>query len=297
MEGKGKDTLGAMLNICSNFVTQSQRDIEEVLKRRAKIYGDTLDPKLFRYDSDLDVKAKSIEDRSKARAMLAAAPLMLAQEGALEFRKRMLEGDASILSTLKLEESTTFSQVLKKLATVPALAILRLCNKDLGDFVMESLLQHGEDLDYVQEVLDVASHSALTPTMHAVLAGFGRRRTYGRFKNNGGSVAMDRLKFSYLASPKDQFEESRMKINPRSKSRALKGLCLHFQRSGGCRKADFCYFEHCCVICGAKSHGAYDCRDRGQIFRTPKDKDMSKSRNKDKRSRSVPHHPRRQRTR
>ena len=215
--------------------------------------------------------------------MLAAAPLMLAQEGALEFRKRMLEGDVGVLSTLRLEESTTFSQVLKTLETVPALAILKLCNKELGDFVMDSLQQQSEDLDYVQEVLDAASHSALSPTKHAVLAGFCRRRSHGRFKKKGGSVAMERLKFLHLASPKDQYAGSRMKEDSRSKSTALNDLCHYFQRKVGCKKGDLCYYKHCCIICQFKSHGAFDCRDRGQRSVPPKGRNMCKSKDKNKR--------------
>ena len=297
MEAEERDAFAAMLKIGSNDRTKSQGDIEDVLKRRAKIYGDNLDPKWFRHDVDLGVRAKSIEDRSKARAMLAAAPLMLAQEGALEFRKRMLQGDASILSTIRLEETTTFSQVLKKLEAVPALAILKLCNKELGDFLMQSLRQQAEDLDYVQEVLDAVSNSALTPTMHAVLAGFRQRRTYGRFKNDGGSVAIDRLKFSHLASPEDHYGGSTVKRNSRTNYGASKELCRQFQRRGGCSKGAVCYFKHCCRKCGAKSHGASNCRDRGQIFEPPKNRDMSKSRDNNKRSRSMPFHSQRRRTR
>ena len=295
-EAKGRDALHAMLKIGSNR-TESEQAIEDVLKRRANIYGDNLDPTWFRLNIDLGLKATSIEDRSKARAMLAAAPLMLAQEGALEFRKRMLEGDASVLSTLRVEESTTFSQVLKKLEKVPPLAILKLCNKELGDFVINSLQQQSEDLDYVQEVLDAASESALSPTKHAVLAGFRQRRSYGSFKKNGESVAMERLKFLHLASPKDQYAGSTMRKDPRSTSKRLKGLCQYFQRIVGCKYGDLCNFEHYCVICDSKSHGAFYCRNRGQRFVPPKDRDMCKSKDKNKRSRSVPHHPRRSRIR
>ena len=98
---------------------------------------------------------------------------------------------------------------------------------------MDSLLQQSEDLDYVQEVLYAASDSALSPTKHAVLAGFCRRRNNGSFKKNGESVAMARLRFLHLTSPKDQYAGSTMKKDPRSKSSALKGLCQHFQRSVG----------------------------------------------------------------
>ena len=71
--------------------------------------------------------------------MLAAAPLMMAQLGAQDLRKRMLEGDSSILSGLRLEDKMTVGQVLSKLKAVPPLTILKLCNKEVGDFVTENL--------------------------------------------------------------------------------------------------------------------------------------------------------------
>ena len=121
---------------------------------------------------------------SKARAMLAGAPLMVAQLGALELRKKMLEGDTQILHRLNLTTPTTVLQVLKWLQKAPPLAILKLCNSETANFLMNNLLQHSDDLDFVQDVLNaVASHSEINPTMQAVLAGFNRRRNLGRFKD------------------------------------------------------------------------------------------------------------------
>ena len=80
---KERDSVGAMLQIARNNRTESQEDIEEILKRRAKIYGHNLDPKWFTYNTDLGAKAKSMRERNTARAMLAAAPLMMAQLSAL----------------------------------------------------------------------------------------------------------------------------------------------------------------------------------------------------------------------
>ena len=252
-----------MFKIARNHRTEPRGDVQEVLQRRAKLYDEGLDPKWFSYDSDLGKKAKSTQDRNKARALLAAAPLMVAQQGALELRKIMIEGDRSILSGLQLEEKTTVGQVLNKLKTLPPLAILKLCNKEVGDLVKENLLQHSDDLDFVQDVLDlVGSHSALTPTLHAVLAGFTRRKNYGRFKHGKISIAMDRIKFSHLASSSDNNDG--MSRNHVNKSRENKGLCHHFQRRTGCREVDVCLFVHKCIICGSKSHGAHACKDRLQ---------------------------------
>ena len=97
---KEGDYQNAMFWIARNHRTGARGNIQEILEKRANLYGDNIDPKWFSYDSDLGVKAKSSQERNKARAMLAAAPLMMAQLGAQDLRKRMLEGDSSILSRL-----------------------------------------------------------------------------------------------------------------------------------------------------------------------------------------------------
>ena len=243
------------------------------------------------------MKAKSLQERNKARAMLAAAPLMVAQLGALEFRKRMLKGDASILSSMRLEDSMTVSQVLKKLGELPPLTILKLCKKELGDFVTDSLLQHSDDLDFVQNILDVNGlHATLTPTLHAVLGGFSRRRNYGSFKHNQQSVAMDILRFAHLASPKDRDGARPVKRNRRSMGGESKRMCKYFQRHDGCRK-NICQFEHKCIICECKSHGAIDCRDRLKGVVPLKHCRKDAARREKKRWKSVPPDSHRRRSR
>ena len=123
---------------------------------------------------------------------------------------------------------------------------------------MENLLQHSEDLDYVQDVLNiVGSHSELTPTLHAVLAGFNRRRTSGRFKQGHPSIVMDRLRFSHLASSNDDYGDSR----PRRKKRTrfVSKACFYFQKREGCNNPKTCKFKHKCNICWSQSHGATFC--------------------------------------
>ena len=290
---KERDYVGDMLKIARNHRTESQGDIKEILKRRAKIYCVNLDPKWFSYDIDLGVKATSMEDRNKARAMLAAAPLMVAQLGALEFGKRMLKGDERMLSTIRLEEKMTVSQVLKKLEALPPLTVLKLCNMELGEFVFDSLLQHLDDLDFVQDVLDTVAHPALTPTMHAVLAGFSRRRNYGRFKHNQRSIAMDRVGFIHIVSPTDNDGGIKMNTDRQSKGGESKRVCPYFQRPAGCRNVDACFFEHKCIICNGKSHGAVNCKDRLQRSARAKNGRKSAPSEKDKRYKSLPFRSRR----
>ena len=84
---------------------------------------------------------------------------------------------------------------------------------------MENLVQYSEDLDYTQDVLNAAgSYSQLTPTLHAVLAGFNRRRISGSFKHGHQSIIMDRLRFSHLASANDNDHGNRHRVKQRTRS-------------------------------------------------------------------------------
>ena len=134
----------------------------------------------------------------------------------------------------------------------------------MGDFVKENLLQHAEDLDYIQDVLNVVgSFSELNPTLHAVLAGFNRRRISGSFKDGHQSVIMDRLRFSHLASANENNRGNRYR-KKQGKRSFVSRECHFYQLSSGCFNSDRCKYEHKCIICGAHSHGAFSCREVGQ---------------------------------
>ena len=66
--------------------------------------------------------------------MLAGAPLLVAQLSELEFRRRMLNGNADALRNIRLGTQLTAGEFLKILGTLPPLALLRLCNRDFGDY-------------------------------------------------------------------------------------------------------------------------------------------------------------------
>ena len=115
--------------------------------------------------------------------MLAAAPLMVAQLGTRELKKVLEDGDQEVFHRLRMGDHMTVAQVLKQLSTAPPLDVLRLCNRKIGSLISTNLNQHAEDLDFTQDVLSTAgNHDELNPTMHAVIAGFNRRRVFGRFK-------------------------------------------------------------------------------------------------------------------
>ena len=204
--------------------------------------------------------------------MLAGAPLMVAQLGAFEFRKKMLEGNNSVLSNLKLGTSCTVAEMLKLLGQASPLSILRLCNKDVYNFLLDSLLQHSDDLNFVQEVLSAtANYQELNPILNAVQSAFGRRRKYNRFKYGNQCLDLDRLRFSHTKSEKDHdllakdvTGASKKGKSSGSESTNLSlSYCRFFQREGGCRFSyGQCRFAHKCILCNSQEHGATSCSNR-----------------------------------
>ena len=125
--------------------------MKQILQSRAEIYSDELEPNYFQTNSDLGGKAKAMRQKNQATSQLAGAPLLAAQLGAREFRNWMMEGDQQVLSRLCLGSQVTVAEFLKVMSSAPPLAILQLCHGSKGYNVSEHLLQHADDLDFVQD--------------------------------------------------------------------------------------------------------------------------------------------------
>ena len=215
-------------------------------------------------------KAKCLKEKIQARAQLVGAPLLVAQLGALEFREKMLDGDNTILKSLRLGTQSTVGEVIKNLGRASPLAVLQLCfgcqEYDFG----ENLLQHADDLDFTQDALTAIGEShALNPVLNKVLAGFNRRRRYQRFKCGHHTLELDRLRFATTASTLDSDllakdivkKEPKLARTNRTNQESGTGPCWFFQRQFGCRR-DPCPFVHKCTICDKPGHGAFDCHTR-----------------------------------
>ena len=192
----------------------------------------------------------------------------------------------------------TVAQVLKILSEAPPLAVLMLINKKFGNWVSNNLLQQGNDLDFVQNVVTaIGNYAEINPTMHSVLQGFNRRRHGGRFKEGSQDIEMDRLRFSHKASE----EDSDVKQEKASKTAKIGGgsspICHFFQRQQGCRMTTRCRFQHKCMICGARSHGAFKCYSREANLQTSRNRRDSRRARQESRNNSVPPDPRRRRSR
>ena len=77
-------------------------DMKQIIRARAELYGDELEPKLFKQGTDLGGKATTLKERNQARAQLAGAPLLVAQLSEMEFRLKLMEGDNRLLQNLRM---------------------------------------------------------------------------------------------------------------------------------------------------------------------------------------------------
>ena len=135
------------------------------------------------------------------------------------------------------------------------------------------LLQHSDNLDFVQYVLKATGGSgALNPILNSVLMGFGRRRRYGRFKSGQLNLQFDQLRFADTKTPKDDDRKAKdmgeNAIQRTAGSTNLLSICRFFQQSQGCRFGSRDYrFAHRCAICNMTGHGAIACQTRGRSMR------------------------------
>ena len=174
----------------------------------------------------------------------------------------MMEGDVDALQNLRLNSVIPVSETIRILGQAPPIAILKLCNRATGEIILSKLIQHLDDLDFVQDVLSVtANHQELNPAMHGVIAGLGRRKTFQRFKSNNQGMDIDRLRFSHTATPKDSDLEA-IEVtakSPRAEPRStgtMQTYCCFFNRPRGCRYYSNCIYTHKCIICNRADHGA-----------------------------------------
>ena len=207
--------------------------------------------------------------------MLAGAPLFAIQIRELEFRQKMIHGNTEALKTIRMGTQLTAAEFLKMLGALPPLALLRLCNQEVGDYVRAHLLRQADDMDYVQNVISAAGRNAeLNPTLNAVLAGFSRRKRVGKFKDGQHNLDFDRLRFAHTATPRDNDLLAKKVEKKPQKQSTTRHPCWYFQKARGClNSAQDCRFTHTCMLCYGMDHGAANCPQRnrspGQSTRTP----------------------------
>ena len=194
----------------------------------------------------------------------------------------MLKGDSEILRSIRLGTRLSAAELLKKLSQAPPLAVLRLCYDQKNYDFSEQLLQHADDLDYVQDILTTTGNSLqLNPMLNGVLAGFNRRRRQNRFKYGNSTLDFDRLRFAETASKLDsdlcatdvvggtKEKKKDNKSNPGENANSTSGaICRFYQKTAGCRRTK-CIYVHKCIICNRTGHGAVNCYARTKFKEEP----------------------------
>lgn len=203
---------------------------------------------------DLSTKAKDMRMRRLARSQLIGAPLFSAQLGAHELRQLLNTGKTNILDNIQPHTVGTAAEFQKALGLASPLSVIKFVNKPAFEKILEGLLQHADDLDYVQElVTSLGKKTEINPSMNAVVEAFMRKRFTGRFKREGQSVKLDTLLHSSSKTVNDTDEEVRKKQTEFKSS----NLCYFFQ-NGSCQYAN-CRFQHACGICNSNAHGSNSC--------------------------------------
>ena len=194
--------------------------------------------------------------------MLAGAPLFSAQLGAHTVRKLLSSGDDA--TTFNLATVGTAGQFIKALGKMSPLNVLRLINKTNEEALTASLLQHADDLDYIQNLLNViGSEPGVNPAMNAVSDAFSRRRFSGRFKTGDQNVKLDALLNSRSKVPTDDDEVAGHKTQRgarRQSDTTSDRTCFLFQ-TGNCSFTP-CRYRHVCLVCNSPSHGSNNCEVR-----------------------------------
>ena len=90
-----------------------------------------------------------------AMSLLAVAPLFMAQVGAQEIRKELSTGDDEVFDRMGLATRGTAGEFIKAIGKMSPLGILRMTDKKRWEVISEKLLQHGDDLDYAQTLLNL----------------------------------------------------------------------------------------------------------------------------------------------
>ena len=172
--------------------------------------------------------------------MLVGAPLFAAQLGAHKIRKLLSSGGDPV--NFDLAAVGTAGQFIKALGKMSPLNVLRLIEKTNEKSLTDALLQHADDLDYVQNLLNlIGSETGVNPAMNAVSEAFCRRRFTGRFKTGDQNVKLDALlnSGSKVTTDDDEAVRQRTRKGSQIQSNASSTkTCFRYQ-------TDTCNFRPC----------------------------------------------------
>ena len=158
-----------------------------------------------------------------------------------------------MLKSVRPSSVGTAAHFSKALGQAPILDIIKFVDKEKGSQLTKLLLQHADDLDYLQELMSsLGKNESVNPSLNAVVTAYSRRRFNGLFKSEGQSVELDTLLHQSTKNAKDDDN-----YTAQSSSRPSDRICFRFQQ-GICNWTN-CSFSHRCSLCTASTHGALSC--------------------------------------
>ena len=192
--------------------------------------------------------------------MLLGAVLFTAQLGAWQIRSLLADGKQGSLKRIRPDSVGTAAHFTKALAQAPIMEGIKFANKEKGEKLTKVLLQHADDLDYLQDLItSIGKKTALNPSLNAVIQAYSRRRYGGLFKKEGQSVELDTLLQQNTTTKKDSDVHSvTSQASPRFCHKFQLGLCTWRT----------CTFKHHCSLCAALTHGASNCPKLRLLRRT-----------------------------
>ena len=101
----------------------------------------------------------------------------------------MSAGKPGALADIRPDAIGTANYFAKAMCRAPILEVIGFLDKSKKEKVVESLLQHADDLDYLQQlVTSLGKRPELNPSLNAVIEASNRGRFYGRYKKDRQSV-------------------------------------------------------------------------------------------------------------
>ena len=202
--------------------------------------------------------------------MLFGAPLFSAQMSAHTVRKLLSAGEDDI--SVDLATVGTAGQFIKMLGKMSPLDMIKLVNKPSWEALTDVLLQHADDLDYIQNLLNVLGNkTGVNPAMNAVSdAFFNRRRFSGRFKTGDQRVELDVLLNQGTKGPKDDdniVAQGIQRVSSGQANATPARVCFLYQTNNCTFRP--CRYRHICLLCQSTTHGSNNCdAERGQNITT-----------------------------
>ena len=125
---------------------------------------------------------------------MLGAVLLVAQLGAFEIRSLLCSGEGDALKQVPLKERGLTEECRKVLAAAAPLEILKAIKSPQVDRLIERVLRHADDLDFLQTLItSLGNRSEVNPSLNALHEAYSRRRFSGRFKSQGQNIKLDTL--------------------------------------------------------------------------------------------------------